>query len=203
MITMELLKSGQKLSIFFQKEENIVEIACTIAQILEDRVVVDLPSYFMRYIEYLEVGCRLTVKAFSKIGTIDFNTIVISSPLEDEFSVELDYNALKLTPADEAPIIDTILTLNAKKEDSLFKASAFEISTSYLKFTSDYTVNEGDVIDCEIVLPKNYGIITFKGVITNVDPVYDNEFTVSYITMSERNRQDLLYYMYLYSNNSD
>lgn len=105
---MDLLKAGQKLSILFQKEDSLVEIACVISALLEDRIVIDLPQYFMRYIEYLDVGCSLTIKAFSKIGTVDFNTIVITSPLEDEFSVELDYNAMKLTPNDEIPVVDAV-----------------------------------------------------------------------------------------------
>ena len=76
---MDLLKARQKLSILFQKEDSLVEIACVISALLEDRIVIDLPQYFMRYIEYLDVGCSLTIKAFSKIGTVDFNTIVITS----------------------------------------------------------------------------------------------------------------------------
>ena len=65
---MELLKTGQKLSIFFQKEDNLVEMSCTISAVMDDRIVIELPKYFMRYIEYLDVGCKLTVKVFSKIG---------------------------------------------------------------------------------------------------------------------------------------
>ena len=103
---MELLKPGQKLSISFQKEDKLVEIMCVISEVFEDRLVIELPQYFMRYIEYLDVGCKLTVKVFSKIGTVDFNTIVISSPLEDDFSVELDYNAMKLTPSEEMPVVN-------------------------------------------------------------------------------------------------
>ncbi len=203
MMSMELLKQGQKLSILFQKESTIVEIACTISQILEDRIAIELPPYFMRYIEFLDVGCKLTVKAFSKIGTVDFNTIVITSPLEDEFSVELDYNALKLTPGEELPVIEAMETLNIVKDEKTFKVSTFEISTSYLKFTCDYDFKEEDSFECELILPKDYGIIHFKGTVTYVDPVYDNEFTISYMSMVEEDRRALLYYMYLYSNNSD
>ncbi len=200
---MELLKQGQKLSILFQKEDAIVEIACTISQMLEDRIVIELPPYFMRYIEFLDVGCKLTIKVFSKIGTVDFNTIVISSPLEDEFSVELDYNAMKLTPGEEIPVIEAMETLNIIKDEREFKVSTFEISTTYLKFTCDYDLKEEDSFECELILPKDYGIIRFKGTVTYVDPVYDNEFTISYMSMIEEDRQALLYYMYLYSNNSD
>lgn len=200
---MDLLKSGQKLSIFFQKEDTLVEIACTISQMFEDRIAIELPPYFMRYIEYLDVGCTLTIKVFSKIGTIDFNTIVISSPLEDEFSVELDYNAMKLTPGEEIPMVEAMETLNITKDERLYKVSTFQIATEYLKFYCDYDFKEEDTFDCELILPKNYGIIRFKGTVTEIDPVYDNEFTISYSSMTEDDRQTLLYYMYVYSNNSD
>lgn len=200
---MDLLKSGQKLNLCFQKENNIVEITCIISQVLEDRLVIDLPPYFMRYINYLEVGCPLTIKVFSKLGTIDFNTVVISSPLEDNFSIELDYNALKLTPGKDIPFINDIELMNMKSDSNTMTVKTFEISTEYIKFYCDLTVNIGEVFDCELLLPGNYGTISFKINVTEVDPVYDNEYTAVYSTMSEENRQSLLYYMYLYSNNSD
>ncbi len=200
---MDLLKPGQKLSIFFQKDSNLVEISCTIAQLLEDRIVIDLPPYFMRYIEFLDVGCKLTVKVFSKLGTVDFNTIIISSPLEEAFSVELDYNAMKLTPGEELPVVDAVETFNVFVDDTVLKLRTFEISTVYLKFYSDRKFVMDESFECELVLPKNYGIIKFRATITEVDPVYDNEFKVSYSNMTEDDRQKLLYYMYLYSNNSD
>ena len=200
---MDLLRIGQKLGIFFQKEENLVEIDCTIAGIYDDRLVIELPQYFMRYIEYLEEGKTLTVKVFSKVGTLDFNTVIISSPLEDEFSVELDYNAMRLTPAEDMPVVKSIETINIRKSDSLSAAKTFEISTEYLKFYSDKEFKTEDVIDCELLLPKRFGIISFKGTITEVDPVYDNEYTVAYSTMTEESKQNLLYYMYVYEFDAD
>ncbi len=201
---MDLLKAGQRISIFFQKEDKIVEMSCTISEILEDRIVIELPQYFMRYVNYLDVGCKLTVKVFSKIGTVDFNTIVITSPLEDEFSVELDYNAMKLTPNEEIPVVNAVETLNITTDDSrFFKVNTFEIATEHLKFYSDYEFQLNETFNCELVLPKNCGIIRFRGTVIFVDPVYDNEFTISYANMVEEDRQNLLYYMYLYTNSSD
>ena len=158
----------------------------------------------MRYIEYLDVGCKLTVKVFSKIGTVDFNTIVISSPLENDFSVELDYNAMKLTPNEEIPVVNAVETLNITTDDSrFFKVNTFEIATEYLKFYSDYEFQLNESFNCELNLPKNCGIIRFRGTVIYVDPVYDNEFKISYSNMTEDDRQNLLYYMYLYTNSSD
>ena len=75
---MDLFTEGQKLTLFFQKDTNMVEMTCTIDKVLDDRLALILPQYFMRYIEFLQVGKNLTAKAFSKIGTIDFNTVIIS-----------------------------------------------------------------------------------------------------------------------------
>ena len=201
---MDLVKTGQKISIFFQKNTKLVEISCVISEVLEDRIIIELPQYFMRYIEYLDVGCKLTVKVFSKIGTVDFNTIVISSPLENDFSVELDYNAMKLTPNEEIPVVNAVETLNITTDDSrFFKVNTFEIATEYLKFYSDYEFQLNESFNCELNLPKNCGIIRFRGTVIYVDPVYDNEFKISYSNMTEDDRQNLLYYMYLYTNSSD
>lgn len=200
---MDLLKPNQKLSLNFQKEENLVEIICTISKILEDRLVIDLPPYFMRYIEYLEVGSKLTVKVFSKLGTIDFNTVVISSPLEEEdFSVEFDEEAMKLTPGSDIPTINAIETLNIKDLDIVTTVKTFEISTDNIKFYSDKIFKLDENIECDLILPKNYGTISFRAVISDIDEVFDNEYTATYITMTESDRQMLLYYMYVYASES-
>ncbi len=200
---MDLIKSGQKLNIYIQKQDKLVSITCVITDIKRDRLVLDLPPYFMRYIEYLGVGCKLTVKVFSKLGTIDFNTVVISSPLEDFFTIELDYNAMKLTPGHEIPVINDIERLRIYFNDEEFYGNTFEISTEYLKFACTTYFETDDDLKCELILPENYGIITFSGTIKYVDPVYPNEYKVVYSTMAEEDRQKLLYYMYLYSNSTD
>ena len=50
---------------------------------------------------------------------------------------------------------------------------------------------------------KDYGIIKFKAIITERDSIYDNEYTVNIQTMTEIDRQTLLYYMYMYSKDTD
>jgi len=197
---MDLLQPEQKLGIYFQKEEKLVEIFCTISKVFDDRINIELPPYFMRYIEFLDVGKRLTIKVFSKMGTIDFNGVVITSPLEDDFSVELDYNAMKLTPGDEIPTIEAIEKLNIKRGDEDFYVKTIEFSTESLKFYSDKEFKQDESFNCELILPKDYGTISFRGTVTDVDTVYQNEYTIAYSYMNEYDRQTLLYYMYLYTN---
>jgi hypothetical protein len=198
---MDLLQQGQKLGICFQKEEKLVEIYCTISKVFDDRINIELPQYFMRYIEYLEVGKRLTLKVFSKLGTIDFNGVIITSPLEDDFSVELDYNAMKLTPGEEIPTIEAFERLNIKVGNETISVKTIKISTETLCFYSDKQFKQDESFNCELILPKDYGTISFRATVIDVDDVYQNEYTVSYSYMNEYDRQSLLYYMYLYTNN--
>lgn len=200
---MDLLSEGQKLNLYIQKAPNIVEMVCSIEHVYDDRLEVALPQYFMRYIEYLQTGCRLTAKVFSKLGTIDFNTVVISSPLEENFAIELDYNAMKLTPSSDIPVIDAMEIIQINQPEGVLQFKTFEISTSYVKFYSDKKFKLSDIIEGSLILPKDYGIIKFKAVISEIDTVFDNEFTAKFMIMSENDRQNLLYYMYIYSTNAD
>jgi hypothetical protein len=200
---MNLLKEGQKISLFFIKSSSMVEMVCTIDAIYDDRLELVLPQYFMRYIDCLQVGAKLTAKIFSKIGTIDFNTIVLTSPLEEAFTIELDTNSMKFTQSEDLPKISAIEHLEITKEENLYSFKTFEISTEYLKFNSDKKFAIEEPITGVIKLPKDYGIISFKALISEIDPVYDNEYTAEFLMMTEDDRQALLYYMYMYTKDND
>lgn len=196
---MDLFNEGQKLTLFFKKDSNMVEMTCAIEQVFDDRLSLLLPQYFMRYIDYLQVGATLTAKAFSKVGTIDFNTMVISSPLEDNFIIEMDYNAIRLTIGEDIPVIQAIEDLEINLEDRCLNLKTFEISIDYIKFNSKTRLSINDSFDATLILPKNYGIIKFNAVVTEIDPIYDTEYTAVFTTMTEQARQSLIYYMYVYS----
>lgn len=200
---MDLLTKGQKLTLYFQKDSNMVEITCDIESVRDDRIELNLPQYFMRYVDYLQVGKKLTAKAFSKFGTIDFNTIIITSPLEDSFMIELDYNSIKLTPGKDMPVIEAIEIMEVYKQEEVERLKTFEIATDYVKFYSDEKFEIEEEFDGAVILPKDYGIIKFRAVVTEIDPIYENEHTALFITMREDAKQNLLYYMYTYSTSLD
>ena len=145
---MELIHSGQKISINIIKNDKLVEIIGKINEVFDDRMSVDLPNYFMRYIEYLEVAKPLSVKIFSRLGTIDFNTVVITSPLEERFSIELDYNAIKLTPDSEMDSISAIETLILKNESSTYNVRTTEIAINKMVITSSLPIEVEEKFDC-------------------------------------------------------
>lgn len=202
--TMNLLSAEQKIALIFQKDNNIIEMICTIEKVLDDRLELALPQYFMRYIDKLQVGARLTVKVFTKLGTIDFNTVIITSPLEDEFYIELDYNAIKLTSGEKIPVVNAIEDIDIETDKDIISTSTIELSTEHVKFTSSkrkYAIN--DVIRGTLALPEDYGIIYFEAVISEIDTVFDDEYKATFTTITEEDKQNLLYYMYMYSKDTE
>lgn len=200
---MDLINVGQKLSINIVNGDKVIEIIGSIINVLDDRLQIELPPYFMRYVQFLEVGSVITVKIFSKLGTIDFNSVIITSPLDEgEFTIELDYNAVRFTSGEELPVINAVEKLNIKIGDNCYVAKTFEISTEYLRFYCDKQFKLNDSFNCDLVLPNDYDTISFRATVTWVDPDYSNEYTISYSNMNEYSRQMLLYYMYVYTNNS-
>jgi len=198
---MDLLNIGQKVTLSFVKENKIVEVISVISDIYSDRMTVDLPTYFMRYIQYLSVGSRLTAKVFSKIGTLNFNSIILKSPLEGDFTIELDRNSIKIEPADEIPPINAIETLYIKKsgEEDELVCNTFEISMNGVKFNSNTELKVNSEVACRLDLPENIGIISFTALIKERSLLYDSEYTAIYMTVTEEVRENLLYYMYMYS----
>ena len=111
---------------------------------------------------------------------------------------------MKLTPSEEMPVVDAMepMVIRAGEENET-SVKTFELATEHVKFYSDNKLNIDDSFNCELILPKDYGTIKFKATVTDVDPVYDNEYTAVYSNMTENDRQALLYYMYLYANSTD
>lgn len=195
---MNLFKKDQRVALYIEKKDIVVEIVCTINKILDDRLILNLPQYFMRYIDILQVGTKLMAKVFSKLGTIDFNSIIISSPLEDSFAIELDYNAIKFVDNADLTVIEEIHPLKINDNTEEITAETIEISTQNLKFTyqeNKFKLNQ--ILDFTLHLPKNYDIINFKGIISHIDEIYENEYTVTYSIISDVARQNLLYYIYM------
>lgn len=200
---MDLISEEQKVALLFQKDNKLIEMICTIEKIFDDRLELALPQYFMRYIDSLQVGTKLMAKVFSKLGTVDFNTVIITSPLEEAFYIELDYNALKLTPGEEIPVIKAIEDIDVETDSEKFSSKTIEISTEFVKFATRNSLVINDIIDCVLTLPKDYGIINFKAIVSERDSVFDDEYKATFTTITERNKQDLLYYMYMYTKDTE
>lgn len=195
---MNLVREGQKLNLIFNKGEKTVEITCVVAGVEFDRIIVELPKSFMRYIEHLSAGCEVSVRVFSTAGLLAFNSVIINGGLEDEFVIEYDENAIKMEHYSESPSVEEILEMTIKntKKALMFNAKTIEIGTKGIKFVCHDKLEVNGVYDFVLNVGEEFGNIEFSGIINSNDEVFTEEYEMSYTKISGDDRQNILRFMY-------
>ena len=195
---MSLVREGQKLNLIFSKDNKTVEITCVISEVLYDRLIVELPKSFMRYINYLATGCEVSVRVFSTVGLLAFNSIIINGGLEDIFSIEYDESIVRMEPyADSQPVEEILeMTIKDVKNALSYSAKSIEIGAKGVKFLCESPLNLETVYDFVLMTDEEYGNIEFSGLINSVDPVFTNEYIMSYTKISGNDRQNILRFIY-------
>ena len=195
---MSLVREGQKLNLIFSKDNKTVEITCVISEVLYDRLIVELPKSFMRYINYLATGCEVSVRVFSTVGLLAFNSIIFNGGLEDIFSIEYDDSIVRMEPyADSQPVEEILeMTIKDVKNALSYSAKSIEIGAKGVKFLCESQLNLETVYDFVLMTDEEYGNIEFSGLINSVDPVFTNEYIMSYTKISGNDRQNILRFIY-------
>lgn len=195
---MNLVREGQKLNLIFNKGEKTVELTCIVSRVFYDRIVVELPKSFMRYIECLASGCEVSVRVFSTAGLLAFNSVIINGGLEDEFTIEYDDNNVKMEHYSESPSIEEILEMTIKdvKKSTQYSAKTIEIGTKGVKFVCKDKLELDSVYDFVLSVGDEFGNIEFSGIINSNDEVFPEEYEMSYTKISGDDRQNILRFIY-------
>lgn len=195
---MSLVREGQKLNLIFSKDYKTVEITCVITEVLYDRLMLELPKSFMRYINYLATGCEVSVRVFSTVGLLAFNSVIINGGLEDIFSIEYDEELVRMEPYADSDPVEEILEMKIKdvKNAISYSAKSIEIGARGVKFICESQLDLETVYDFVLMTDEEYGNIEFSGLINSVDPVFTNEYVMSYTKISGNDRQNILRFIY-------
>ena len=194
---MNLVREAQKLNLIFNKGDKTVEITCIVASVEFDRLIVELPKSFMRYIEFLATGCEVSVRVFSTAGILAFNSIIINGGLEDFFSIEYDENAVRMEPYTESPSVEEIMELTIKdKSGKVYSGKTIEIGTKGIKFVCEEKLELETVYEFVLVTNEEFGNIEFTGIINSFDSVFPEEYIMSYTKISGVDRQNILRFIY-------
>ncbi len=165
---MALFQENQKAKIIFEADNKIVEMDCYIEKIYYDRLKLNLPKAASRYNPYLKAGTKLTVNVFSHLGILEQDSIIITSPLEKEFTVEYDVDAIRINNRRR------IKRYSASCDLIIFRpllgnieTQIIDISTRGLRYYSDIPLEAGSIFDCKLLLKPTDKKILFKGRITD------------------------------------
>lgn len=161
---MALFQENQKAKIIFKADNKIVEMDCYIEKIYYDRIKLNLPKAANRYTPYLKTGTEITVNVFSHVGVLVQESIILTSPLEKEFTVEYDIDAIQINNRRR------IKRYSANCDLIIFRpllgnieTKIIDISTRGLRYYSDIPLEAGSIFDCKVELTPTDAKILFKG----------------------------------------
>ncbi len=192
---MGLFQENQKAKIIFEANDKIVEIDCYIEKIYYDRLKLELPKAASRYTPYLKTGKYLTINVFSRIGVLIQDSIVLTSPLEREFTVEYDKDAIRIENRRR------IKRYSANCDLVIFRpllgnidTKIIDISTSGLRYYSDVPLEAGSEYDCKLILRPTEAKILFKGKILDNKGLPAGVYRMFINKISYKEKQMLLDY---------
>lgn len=88
------IREGQKVKIYLMTmEDSEKEFDCSIKDVYTDRLVLNFPPEILAYSEQLEEGSEIPVRIFTPLGVKVFDTMVLNSPQESEFTIEYVQNS--------------------------------------------------------------------------------------------------------------
>lgn len=161
---MGLFQENQKAKIIFEADDKVVEMDCYIEKIYYDRIRLRLPKAANRYTPYLKTGNKITVNVFSHAGVLVQDSVILTSPLEKEFTVEYDMDAIRIENRRR------IKRYSANCNLIIFRpllgnieTQLIDLSTSGLRYYSDIPLEAGSEYDCKLMLKPTDAKILFKG----------------------------------------
>ena len=161
---MGLFQENQKAKIIFEADNKIVEMDCYIEKIYYDRLKLGLPKAADRYTPYLKTGNSITINVFSHAGVLVQDSVILTSPLENAFTIEYD--------ADEIRIENRRRTKRYSTNSDLIifrpllgniETQMLDISTRGLRYYSDVPLEAGSEYACKAILKPTSQKILFKG----------------------------------------
>lgn len=139
---MKELQSGQIAKINFTissvKDESIV---CRIKRVETDRIALVFPEGKREFIRDLPEGKEINAVIYTNSGIFVFDSIVINSPLEQDFVIELPAEKQRIQRREyvRAPMS---LRLVLKKDSSDFETSTINIGGGGIRFISQENIEK-------------------------------------------------------------
>lgn len=166
------------------------EITCKVLDVDEDRVSLAYPEDKMEFANYLYEGKELGVVIYTDKGLHAFDSVVLDSPLESEFIIELPEERNKIQRREYVRMpVKLSLTLN--KGDEVVETEIINIGGGGVRFKSNTTFSTNERWGFSFYIPEHDEPLTGSGAI--LYNLKQDNYIVSvikfvHISESDRNR---------------
>lgn len=189
---MDDLLKNQKVKIFFEVDNERKEVECSVKEVFKDRMVLTTPKEVMQHVKYLGEGAEVFIKIFTLVGVQMMDSVVLNSPLEYEFIVEYDEDAVLIQRREyQRFVIETPLTVEYNGEEVVAETKSINISGGGVKFYCEKKL-EGNYPTSGTLHFSGHENISFEGDILEKEDSEEDVYVIMFTSITEADRDKLI-----------
>ncbi len=190
---MDEIKKGQKIKLCFETIDNPdVEVDCFIKEVSKDRLSLDFSDEIFRYIDDLKEGNEMIANIFTPEGIKVFDTIILNSPLEDDFIIEYVERSLKIQRRKYIrAALDAKIIIERLEFDNII-TSTTEVGGGGLRFIYEGSFEPKELLGSLLYLPKQIRAIRAKGILLPNEYLPKNEHVLMFTDIDENDRSRII-----------
>lgn len=190
---MKDISENQRAILTFKLDENTKkEVNCIIKEIQNDRISLIFPEDMMAYADYFAESTEIPVKICTPTGLKTFDTIIINSPLEDEFVIELSEDIVDIQRrAYPRASVDTKIIIERTDNDNII-AKTVDIGGGGIRFTCNGDFRPDEEVRVLLYLPFQIHSTKAKGVILHKEYLPKNECVIVFTKIEDQDRNKII-----------
>lgn len=190
---MKDISENQKAILTFKLDDSTKrEVNCIIKEVQNDRISLIFPDEMMVYADYFAESAEMPVKIYTPSGLKTFETIVINSPLENEFVIEFSENIVDIQRrAYPRASIDTKIIIERNERDNIV-TKTLDIGGGGIRFSCNGNLYPNEEVGILLYLPFQIHSTKAKGVILQKEYLPKNECILVFTKIEDKDRNKII-----------
>lgn len=188
-----MIKNGRLTKLKLKLEDNTIqEWECVTKQVESDRLYLNVPKENPDFVRHFKEGKEIDVFVYSPEGIATFNSIIIDSSPESDFSIEYcgEYSVIERRRFPRA-YFETKLILERLTCQQLV-ATTVDIGGNSLKFTYETPFRTNEWVNTRLYIPQLPAPIRTAGTIIKKNHLGEKEYILLFNNINEEARQTIL-----------
>jgi len=129
------------------------EMECLVKDIYKDRLSLTFPKEMMPYLRHLQEGEEIPISIFTPSGIRMFNSMILDSPVEEEFVVEYDENNIQVQRREYTRAKLKTKFIVERLDDENIVTHTIDIGGGGVRFFYEGTFKPKELGNCRLYLP--------------------------------------------------
>lgn len=191
--SMKDISQNQKATLTFKLDDNTrKEVNCIIKEVQNDRISLVFPEDMMVYADYFSESAEMPVKIYTPSGLKTFETIIINSPLEDDFVIEFSEDIVDIQRrAYPRASLDTKIIIERNERDNIV-TKTLDIGGGGIRFSCNGNLYPNEEIGILLYLPFHIHSTKAKGIILQKEYLPNDECVLVFTKIADQDRNKII-----------